>query len=539
MYLTKNFFSKIGVNIRKLIKRFPITLLAIILTTLIYTFLVDTSFLGRTIIYEITEFGGLFAIGTFCIEICTNSKIKKFLYSGVIGIISFILVGIYNYTPIEINTNIIVLKEIIVRVIICYVISLLALSIYKLVKQSEENFESFLTHIFSNLFVTGIIYAVLAIGFLLISVIFVFLILNGSSASIIFKIQVLLFGLYYIPSLIYSFTNINGKDITKFIKNLVIYVLLPLVSIAIAIIYMYIVKIIIEGNMPENFIYRIISSIFVVAAPVWIMSSYFCKESKFANILSNALPYLFIPLILLEAYSMYLRIADYGITPLRYLSILFAVFQLILIILCVYKNKKYLNHIFIYAIAFILIATISPVNMQLISNLSQKSIIEKYVKNEDELNSLDIETKIRVIEAYNYLKDVAEADKYIPEFMKNIEDTDNNFSNIQEEMNTNRIIMWNNEKNSIDISGFTKLIPYSISEKFGSGNNSNVNEIIMQYIQNVLEQEEGNEIKFINNNNFIIINENEKIAITNFYLMYDSEHEEANFISIQGYLLSK
>ena len=141
MYLTKNFFSKIGVNIRKLIKRFPITLLAIILTTLIYTFLVDTSFLGRTIIYEITEFGGLFAIGTFGIEICTNSKIKKFLYSGVIGIISFIFVGIYNYTPIEINTNIIVLKEIIVRVIICYVISLLALSIYKLVKQSEENFQ--------------------------------------------------------------------------------------------------------------------------------------------------------------------------------------------------------------------------------------------------------------------------------------------------------------------------------------------------------------------------------------------------------------
>ena len=65
---------------------------------------------------------------------------------------------------------------------------------------------------------------------------------------------------------------------------------------------------------------------------------------------------------------------------------MFIVFQVIIVALCIYKNKEKINNIFIYAIALTIIATISPINMQKRYNSSRRisklmSIFCKYIEN--------------------------------------------------------------------------------------------------------------------------------------------------------------
>ena len=406
----KILFSKIGENTKELLKQFPVTLIIIAITTIITAFFTDVSWIRRSVVYEMIEFGVVLCFGTFVTEVCVKSRNRKILLMILAAIISLGFVKVLNYSALEMTSSILAMQEIMVRMLGLYIVFALAYSVYTLVKESGVNLEEYCAQVFSNVLVVSIIYAVLAIGVLIISVIFVALILDYE--EIIFELQILLFGGYYIPSLIYSFTN--KKEISKIARNLAIYVLLPLVTIAIAIVYMYILKIIIQWSIPENFIFRIIAGIFVIACPVWLIAGYYKEGNQFTNKMSRILPYLFIPLIILEAFSMYLRIAEYGVTPLRYISVIFIALQLIIVVLCIYKNKEKINHIFIYAIALTVIATISPINMQMVSNWSQRSIIEKYMDENTSFENINENEQERVSGAYYYLKNVAEADKYIP-----------------------------------------------------------------------------------------------------------------------------
>ena len=535
----KTLFSKIGENTKELLKHFPITLIIIVITTIIIAFFTDISGIRRSLIYEIIEFGIVLCFGVFATECCVKSKSRKIFLMILAGIISLGFVKILNYSALEMTSSILAIQEITTRMLALYIVFTVAYAIYTFVKQSDGNLEGYLAHVFSNVLIVSIIYAVLAIGVLLVSVIFVSLILDYDYDDIIYKLQIVLFGGYYIPSLIYAFTN--KKEISKIARNLSIYVLLPLVTIAVGIIYMYIIKIITQWSMPENFVFRIIAGIFVIACPVWLIAGHYKNENKFANKISKLLPYLFIPLIILEAYSMYLRIAEFGVTPLRYISAIFVVLQLIMIALCIYKNGEKVNNIFIYVIILAAITTISPINMQMVSNWNQRSIIEKYMDETTSFEKLDNDTQRRVSGAYYYLKSVAEADKYIPSYVKDIPRV----------TTTNEVIYdtvyWAIREESIQISGYNELIPIEIHEKAYKENaiyedvyeNNKIPENldIEKYVKEILKQEQREE--YISKNNELIISENEKLVITSIDIMYTEKTNEANYISIIGYLLRK
>ena len=64
----------------------------------------------------------------------------------------------------------------------------------------------------------------------------------------------------------YTIFGLNKKEGGSFAKGFVLYVLLPLVIMAMLIIY--IAKIMILRNMPKNIIFRILSGIFIIGFPV-------------------------------------------------------------------------------------------------------------------------------------------------------------------------------------------------------------------------------------------------------------------------------
>lgn len=535
-------FSKIGTSINQLLKEYPITLLIIAITTLLVVIDIEGNWewLGFGTIVKIVAFASIWAVGTFWTEICVKDKVNKTVSFIVTGIISFIFIKILYHYDDMFGISSAIVHENLLRVLVCYVISILLVSIYKLVKKSELSFSDYILRVFANAFITGVMYAVLALGVLLLALIFVSLILGDDSIELIFRSQMLLLGLFYIPSIMYSLTTVKEKEISNIIKNLV-YVLLILVTVAMAIIYMYIIKIIIQQEMPENFVYRIIATIFVFAFPVWIMASNYKDKSKFVSKLTNILPYAFIPLVILELYSIGLRIADYGLTPNRYICVAFALLQIIAIVLCVYKKQAKLNHICMYALAITVIATISPLNMQYVSNLSQKSILENNLKEGTELSSLDKDTQAKVRGAYRYIKALSDSDKYMPEYLKNNDELKNELG-ISVTYNI-RHIYYSNTDEEVNVSGYDSLRNIFFS---GSGNDIKLSDSynlditkIKEYVKQILEQQEGTERNYISKNKEIQINENAKIIITYISISCYGDNDEAEYVSIQGYLLTK
>ena len=150
---------------------------------------------------------------------------------------------------------------------------LILMSFYTSIQKANLKFEEYVRNVFRDLFHTTTTYIILNIGVMIVTSIFVQLILDGYYGSLLERFLVLLFGLFYVPSMLYTFSSISKKENGSFIKGLILYVLLPLTIIAMAIIYLYIAKIIWLRDMPKNMIYRILAGIFIVAFPVWNMAT--------------------------------------------------------------------------------------------------------------------------------------------------------------------------------------------------------------------------------------------------------------------------
>ena len=59
--------------------------------------------------------------------------------------------------------------------------------------------------------------------------------------------------------------------------------------------------------MPSNSIFRILTGLFIAGLPIWTMNAFYTQHNPLLKI-SRLLPYLFAPLVLLQAYSIGIRI---------------------------------------------------------------------------------------------------------------------------------------------------------------------------------------------------------------------------------------
>lgn len=146
-------------------------------------------------------------------------------------------------------------------------------------------------------------------------------------------VEIMLTGLVYVPYALTCFTNVK-KETSKFVKGFLKFVLMPMVIIAMLIIYLYIFKIVFGGEFPSNEIFGICAWLFTLGAPIWTMTVSVLDSEGNAGIyykLVKYAKYVYAPFIILEIYTIRERISQYGLTEERYLAIVFIVLQLIYI----------------------------------------------------------------------------------------------------------------------------------------------------------------------------------------------------------------
>ena len=541
----KEFFKRMFTTYKENIKQYSATNIVIIVTTLILTLMPSNfvmNFTSRFLMIAVLCALNFFAIETYM----QDTKKRRILY--VLGIIIAIVI---NYVVKLHNTYAIS------RMVIGYFLIVLLLAIFKITKDSEEGLSKYLLKVNKNLFYIGIIYVILNMGLMAILVILELLLLDGNSfLNIIIRVQTALLGLFLLPATMMAIIN-TKTEVTKFIDNIVCFVLLPLILVATAIIYIYMAKIFILKQIPKNAIFRILSALFIVYFPEWIMLESYKEKNNVINKICKLLPIAFIPFIGLQVYSIGVRCTENGLTPTRYLGIILIIFEAIAIFLNIYKDKKYVIHIYTTAIILIAVVTICPIiNMQTISNINQGSRLDKAWAEGKGFEELDEREQDIIVSAYAYLKKQEDGEKYIPKRLSRL-----GLGNIlQDRLDPYKATTCYSTKSAsylLDSNGVVSIEGYKVMSRIiKTYNDLSVEHLedlnlrdeiyidLKQYIQNVANENRTNSsTEYISKNKLLTINENVDFCITEFNIRYEEDEKNnlANieYLRIVGYLLVK
>lgn len=541
----KEFFKRMFTTYKENIKQYSATNIVIIVTTLILTLMPSNfvmNFTSRFLMIAVLCALNFFAIETYM----QDTKKRRILY--VLGIIIAIVI---NYVVKLHNTYAIS------RMVIGYFLIVLLLAIFKITKDSEEGLSKYLLKVNKNLFYIGIIYVILNMGLMAILVILELLLLDGNSfLNIIIRVQTALLGLFLLPATMMAIIN-TKTEVTKFIDNIVCFVLLPLILVATAIIYIYMAKIFILKQIPKNAIFRILLALFIVYFPEWIMLESYKEKNNVINKICKLLPIAFIPFIGLQVYSIGVRCTENGLTPTRYLGIILIIFETIAIFLNIYKDKKYVIHIYTTAIILIAVVTICPIiNMQTISNINQGSRLDKAWADGKGFEELDEREQDIIVSAYAYLKKQEDGEKYIPKRLSRL-----GLGNIlQDRLEPYKATTCYSTKSAsylLDSNGVVSIEGYKVMSRIiKTYNDLSVEHLedlnlrdeiyinLKQYIQNVANENRTNSsTEYISKNKLLTINENVDFCITEFNIRYEEDEknnlENIEYLRIVGYLLVK
>lgn len=541
----KELYLKVFNSFKEITKKYPASLIFVSITTLFTSILSDADLISSDTFFRILIFLLTEIVGAFFAESFFKEKKKLFfsyiLITAVSGIFTYVLWQDFKY----------LIMEQLTYIYLGYISVLLMLSVYKILLDSKLTFQEYLYRAGVNLFKVTLTYLILAIGITLICAIFILLFFGGENYEIIFRVNIMIFGFCYVIAIIKGLSDVSIRSENEFISRLIKYVLLSLVVVAFIVIYLYILKIFLLSEIPSNVIFRILLALFVVAFPIWNMAEVF-ENNKVVHRISKCLSYAFIPFIFLEAYSLGIRIMQYGITPMRYIAIVVLLIQTLALILTFIKDRKYLLHLPL-AIAIIIFIIASILTPHRIARINQKNIILRNMPAD--FNSLDDETKAKVYSAYKYFK-YEDKKESLPQYVISQNDDILSYreASVKDKYETRYISM--SSEPIVDITQYTKLTKgyiYQFEENenliFGdlyyhTENDKNEEFLIdiTNYVHSVIDEYENSNEKADENileNNIIKIDENRNFYITNISLSYRTGTQKINFIDIDGYILLK
>ena len=390
----RKIFSTVYDSIKESLKKFPITMVIVYFTTLKCTFGTD-DFIETFMDDAWFAMMGIWAIGTLFFEIF----FKKDLVKIIGGVVSFIIALGCRAVIIrdEVSANFILEKLVTVYVTVIPLITL-----YKIAKVSGFDIKQYALRVLSNVGRTTTTYALANLGILVVMLVFIELILDGNDYDILPRTLILLLGGFYVPAMLNAITDVT-QETGKFLRVLLTRILMPVAIFLIGTLYLYVVKIMISGELLNKALFFVLSLTFSLSIPCVILLKNY-EENKSVQKMSNVILYSFIPLLVLQIIAMNVRVADYGLTEARYMGYLLIAFEIIFIALMIIKKAKYLDTIILVFAGFIIFGVISPFNVFDVPVYSQTARIEKILRTANSFDELTIEQKNECKKAYIYVE---------------------------------------------------------------------------------------------------------------------------------------
>ena len=541
----KDKITNFKLMLKKLFEKYPLTLALIYTVSFLFAILMDTDLMDEEWIQKLFMFGTIWGIGTFFAENVFEKGKKRIGLYVLTAIISYVFIHFAFINKYE---------DTVIKWLVCYITTMCAISLYSIIKKSEKDFPEYLLKVAINIAKSSFVYGVLAIGVASILWVFDILILDVTS-KYIDNIEILIVGFFYSTKIIYSFINLD-EDVNKFFKNLIKYVLMPLIITAFIIIYLYIIKIFALRDIPKNQIFRIATALFIVGGFIWTVMNHFKEEGLMYKI-STKLPLIFSPFILLQIYTLGIRISKNGITPIRYAGIVFILFEVLYILCYILKNKK-IQNLIIIADVLLIISVLAPiVNAFDVSIYSQIRNLNIYSQKSE----LTDDDKEKISGAYYYLINEEKGKEYIKDNLN--KEQINTITNYKQAKgyygykNYKSLYLNNNKYDRLEIKGYNYISKIETSSysrnqeqslekafsniEFKTKSNTiktNIYPKIKEFIDKKEELSENEMNNYFDNNNEIIINQNQKLIIYYLSINYD-ENDLVDNYNINAYLLEK
>ena len=544
----KTFFSNISNSLKETFKKFPITIIIVYLTTLVCVF--GTDDLVETFLDDMWFFMMIvWAIGTLFSE-----KLFKNIYIKSVGeIIALVIAIIFRWIIVE---ELFSTELILAKIIVTYMSVIPLLTIYKMLKDSGVSVKEYAIRVLGNISKTSSIYLLANLGILVVILVFVELILDGNDYDILPRTLILLLGGFYVPAMINAITDVK-QETGKFMKILLTGILMPVALFLIGTLYLYVIKIMISGELLNKSLFFILSLTFSLAIPgVILLKNY--EENKAVSVISNVLLYSFIPLMILQIIAMNVRVGDYGLTESRYMGYLLIAFEIIFISLMIIKKAKYLDKIILVFAGFIIFGLLTPFNVFDVPVYSQTARITNMLKTVESFDKLSTEQKNECKKAYVYISNSTNFEYLYKKLSLDNIDAIKNYAIVYtgedveiRDYDYEYLSMYNTNT-SINIDGFKKL--YEAYE-YRYGGEIDVNNYIIKdkdgiikvtvdiedFLRQMYEADKTNtkESKFEEIRYLKTSNEDVVFCVSNFSISYESYRNKLETISLDGYLLVK
>ncbi len=548
----KTFFSNISNSLKETFKKFPITIIIVYFTTLVWAF--GTDDFVETFLNDMWFFMMIaWAIGSLFSE-----KFFKNFYIRTVGeIIAFIIAMIFRgvITDKALSNNILLMK-----IYVTYLSVIPLLTVYKILKDSGVSVKEYAIRVLGNVSKTSAIYLLANLGILVVIAVFIELILDGNDYDILPRTLILLLGGFYVPAMINAITDIK-QETGKFMKVLLTGILMPVALFLIGTLYLYVIKIMISGELLNKSLFFILSLTFTLSIPgVILLKNY--EENKAVSVILNILFYSFIPLLILQIIAMNVRVGDYGLTESRYMGYLLIAFEIIFIALMIIKKAKYLDKIILVFAGFIIFGLLTPFNVFDVPVYSQTARITNMLKTVESFDKLSTEQKNECKKAFRYVENSENPEylykKMTLENINAIKDyaivyTEKDEYGYEIRDYDYEYLSMYNTYTAIDVDGYKKLYratdEYRYDEEIDVNNyeikdrenNIKVTVDVEEFIRQMYEAEKTNtkESKFEEIRYLKTSSEDVVFYVTNFSVSYESYANKLEHVSFDGYLLVK
>ncbi|MEG2290039.1 MAG: DUF4153 domain-containing protein [Clostridium sp.] len=297
----------------------------------------------------------------------------------------------------------------------------------------EENFEIYVIRVLQRFFTTVVYSVVLYLGLAAILFTINYLLEIKIDPEIYYYTWLIIVGVFapcfFLGGIPSKGERLSVKAYPKGLKVLMLYIIMPLISVYTVILYIYFGKIIITMNWPEGLVSHLVLWYGVISAVTIFLISAVSDQSQWVKKYINIFPKAILPLMGMMFVSMGIRINAYGITENRYFVLALGIWVFgVMIYFSASKKRK--NIILPTSLAIIILVSVfGPLSSYSISKYSQNRRFEKIanrnnmvengkvVKSTGQVSKEDQQEISSILHYFNNkheLKDV----KYLPDNFK-------------------------------------------------------------------------------------------------------------------------
>ena len=366
------------VNMRSSVKRFPITVIISTILAISLIYLQESKLLGssRDTLEKVNLVLGLGIPLSLCIKLIIEKFFKEniniALLLHVIGAGLLVLYYFFFIPDYDLVAG--------SRYFVTMVFLILSFLYIPRIK-NDDDYEYYIMDMYYNFAITFIYSLVLYLG-----IAAIFLTIDG-----LFDVNIkgqFYYYMFLIVSLIFAISLFTSKiprieaqyrdvEYTKSLKILILYIVIPLVSIYTAILYVYFGKIIITMEWPRGLVSHLVLWYSTISVGIIFLITPILEENKLARTFKVWFPKIVLPILLMMFIAIWKRVDQYGITENRYYLIVLGLW--VSGIMLYFSLKKPLRNIIIpITLSIVMVNSVfGPLSSFAISKGSQNKRLEK------------------------------------------------------------------------------------------------------------------------------------------------------------------